>query len=171
MRIKSKDELYEGGVAISTSCEKEEKCCFVIDIKIGVKILALGTIAGTVLEYIRSFSLFYGNEHDRSVISGLLFIVASLPLVLASYFCVKFLMDDNQETRNGLTRGGLLVCFYWVIGTAVAVVCDLLFGAFAGSGDSKDKLGTSMGFLLLGIFMLCLNYYYMKVYKRFSNQL
>ena len=67
----------------------------------------------------------------------------------------------------GLTRGGLLVCFYWLVGTAVAVVCDLLFGA-----NAKDnRLGTSMGYLLVGLFSLALNYYYMTIYKRFSNQL
>ena len=95
--VKSIDELYEGGSGISTnSCEQEEMCCLKIPIKLGVRILCFGTIAGTILEYILSFRLFYRRDDDGPyVVSGILYLVAALPLLLASYMCIKWLMDDN----------------------------------------------------------------------------
>ena len=82
------------------SCDPEGMCCHCIPIKTGVIIIAAFSVASGALFILR------GIHGD--LLNLIIPIVVYLPALLADYYFLRYILDDNQETRNGLPRACLL---------------------------------------------------------------
>ena len=109
------DNLYAG-------CEEENKCCKILDIKLGVQILCVLGILGAVGTV--NNSLYILRKPDQSFY-GYLFIVCAVPSVIGAVFMVKFLIKDTAETRQGVVKG---VLYNGVSGVATLLLLTVVYG-------------------------------------------
>ena len=103
--------------------EDNDKCCFVVDRELGVKIIAVCTCL-TALRYI-GFALDLSAFNDNVYVLG--YILCLVPTCIAAWYFVQFLMKDEASTRDKLPKACTYVIYssvaqciwigcYWTIG-------------------------------------------------------
>ena len=147
------------------SCDPDGMCCHCIDIKTGVVIIAVLAVVSGALFILNGLQ---GMAHN--ILTLIIPICCALPSLLGDFYFLKYLMDDNQETRNGLPRACLLqiltlLCNYiWLILAA-------LFYTTKDAGIAGQVLYVLI-FGGVGSFIGCaMWYYWMIVMKKHAGNL
>ena len=128
------DTLYEGG---DRGCEDENICCLCIPLKTGVTIIAVWNIVWAILTL---YSLL------TAVSLGSLkwvTMIGYVPSLLADYIFLRWLMDDNKETRENLPRAALLQML-----AIIAISCwNIILFVFIANYDAySNSQATSFRF-------------------------
>ena len=144
----------------SEGCENNETCCLCLPLKTGVTILAI-------------LSVFWGAFNAYHIVTGFTggsrfgVFVALIPSLIADFFFLKWLMDDNKENRDNLPRAALLNMFS-IIAITLWTLCLVLIFA---DGKTSDKFN----FLIYQAGNCCLSlviwYYYLIKLKIFASNL
>ena len=145
------------------SCDPDGMCCHCIDIKTGVVIIAVLAVVSGALFILNGLG---GMAHN--ILALIIPICCALPSLLGDFYFLKYLMDDNQETRNGLPRACLL--------QILTILCNFIWLILAGFIVSTDGfVGPVLGALIyggIGSFIACaLWYYWMIVMKKHAGNL
>ena len=53
------------------------------------------TICGTFTDVVMSIGIFSRETGSANWLAGVLYLVATLPLFITSYMCIRWFMDDN----------------------------------------------------------------------------
>ena len=78
-------------------------CCLCLEIKFGLTILSVLMAAGAILAVVGGvMSILTFN------IWAVLMLVFSLPMILAGFYCLKWLMADNADNRKLLVFAMLI---------------------------------------------------------------
>ena len=161
-KIMGEDTVHGVGSGLMTKlhgCEAYNKCCFCIPIRVGMYIIAAVSIFFTGFNLAQCLlSIFSG-----AIGFGLLTLLMLLPGFWACYYMYKWLSEDNQETRNKVSRAIILY-----IMTSIAVGIWELVGHLLWRSITDDyNFFENICIMLLSI---CIQFYYLAVTIRFSKQ-
>ena len=117
-KIDKLDNLYAG-------CEEDNKCCKVLDIKVGIQILCvLGILgaAGSIFNVFAFMNLPINNHYTALNLFIICYWIALIPSIIGAFFYFKFLKDDTKETREGVVKGTLYSAVTYVATMIVLTV-------------------------------------------------
>ena len=159
---------YEGGNKVTLTKEDglsfgedKDKCCFVLDIDLGVKILGILVILSAASQCAWALSLLF----RVFIINSTIFLGSAALSALAAYQFVLFFKDmDNKDAKAGLPKAmiylgiNIVAVNIWVL---VFITLPLL-GTFAFGALMQMVIGTCISLLFVA--------YYYNVCKRFAEQ-
>ena len=99
-------------------CEKGDKCCFVIGLHCGVRII----IIFMLLNAINAISVISAVFGSGITTGSACIILAMLPQLIAGYYCIWYLFqkDDDRRERRRLTYAGQFTCLSYLL----LIVCS-----------------------------------------------
>ena len=128
-------KLREEGLSLPG--EAEDKCCWCIPLKIGVILVGIGMIASAVSIVIAGLGLL---GTGATFIFGVLEIAAVAPMVLGSYFYIRWFMSmEDNDRKQGLFKACLLCVLsniaYIIVGLVMSLTSEYMtFGGWFVSG-------------------------------------
>ena len=134
-KYSGKGDAILGKVKIN---EAADKCCFCVPIDIGVIIIAVGTILGT-LGLISTVFKFLAVSITYAVGTA----VIALPQLLASVYFVKFLLD--RKKKEDLPDAVFL--------TFITTICNTIFMGIMYYASIATIIGTCVSVLISFIFV------------------
>ena len=145
----------QGGIRLD---EDNDKCCLVVPIELGVKIITLIIVLDAAIIIWNGLDYF-----SHEFFWGILNYLCLAPMVIGSIYFLQFLMNDTPETRAALPKGCLLVVLTQVCLLGYFVAQYLFLDGF----EFSDALYS----IALTVLSLLLFFYYMGVLKRFADKI
>eukprot|EP00355_Strombidium_rassoulzadegani_P002906 CAMPEP_0168612538 /NCGR_PEP_ID=MMETSP0449_2-20121227/2971_1 /TAXON_ID=1082188 /ORGANISM="Strombidium rassoulzadegani, Strain ras09" /LENGTH=161 /DNA_ID=CAMNT_0008653111 /DNA_START=274 /DNA_END=759 /DNA_ORIENTATION=+ len=149
-QVEEKDTQFEGGIT-----EDADKCCLCVPIKLGVTIIGILMVLSGALGILSLLGTLSVN-----IILAIIFGASLAPVLVSSFFFLKYLLNDTPETRAQLPTACALIILSQIIGLAGNVVYVLFYGASFGSLINQ---------LISSGITAVLYFYYMGVCKRFAE--
>ena len=144
------------------SCEEKEKCCKVLELELGVKILAAFQILGA-LGIVGNVMMILSS----SFISGIVGTVFQLPQVLGALWCFQWFRSNTAETREKLPKVPLLNIVFFIGIQVLTVLSSLNIPGCAKSsiGFVSAVIGAVVGTIVSAI--VCL--YFHVVFTKYKE--
>ena len=138
--------------------EDADKCCLVIPIDAGVKIVGVLVILGAARFGWAAFN-FWGG----SLIFSIVYMIMAVPVFYAAFLFIKFFQKDTSETRADLPKACIFVVFS-------AIACAIWFLVFFMILSGYSYGGAFYGqWLAPEVFYIVTYLYYAGVCKRYAK--
>ena len=132
--------------------EKENTCCCCIYLPTGIKILAVLSILGCILNFLNIFAI--GSEMQTQALINLF---VGLPNVVGAYWFYQWWRNDTKETRANLPKAIMISMILLVIMEIVKVMevtgmTNFVFESndlLPVSYRNQEAIGTIIGFSIV----------------------
>ena len=149
--------------------EKENTCCCCIYLPTGIKILAILSILGCILNSLNIFAI--GTEMQTQALINL---VVSMPNFVGAYWFYQWWRNDTKETRANLPKAiiiSMILCAIMGLLKVLEVtgVTNFVFESndlLPQSYRNQEAIGTVIGFSIV----MAINFYYYRVTQKFASQ-
>ena len=123
-QIEENDTQLEGGIT-----EDADKCCLFVPIKLGVQIVGILIVVSAGLGVLNLLGALSVGALVYTILLG-----ASLaPAVLSAFYFLKFLINDNSDTRAQLPTACALIILQQLVQVGAFVVYVLIYNGTFGA--------------------------------------